>query len=353
MSQEKTEKPSPRRQREAREKGQILRSQELVSALIVLGAGLMVLAFGGLLFDALAEIFAVFHPAVISRPPPWPEVLGGLMDQAGLIILPILACTGTVAIAGNLLTGGWVFAPGQLVPKLENLDPIKGLGKVVSVKNMVEFLLSVLKIVLFTITGWLVIRSHLETLFRLPDCGLSCIAPLWKQMGLELMGWFGGLWLGFAAIDVLVQRQHLNKSLRMSHQEVRRDFREDEGSPELKQTRKSLQMEMQAEQGQGSIDDATAVVVNPSHVFVALYYETGKTDLPLITAMEQGPLAARLKKYAREKEVPVMENVRLARQLLAKGRVGRPIPRELMRPVAGVIRWARQMRKKQAEEEQT
>ena len=337
---EKTEQPTSKRLREAREKGQIAKSQEVPSAAVVLALAAYLALRGPDIFRIMAEGTTLAFQ-VGARP--WPEALPllvpALVGGALNIFLPLLALVMFIALAANLAQAGFLFAPKAALPKLENLHPQKWFKKVFSKKGLFELLKNILKVGVLSAVVWQVLAQRWADLLELPRGGLG---QLWMLLGLsvrELTLSAAAVFALLAAADYLWQRHSFIKDNMMSKDEVKREYKEMEGDPLIKSKRRQLHQEMASQSAVGRVRQAKVLVTNPDHFAVALDYEEGRTPLPVILAKGEGHLARRMIEEAKRAGVPIMRQVDLARALFRDGSENAYIPKDLLGPVAEVLRW--------------
>jgi len=337
---EKTEQPTPKRLREAREKGQTAKSQEVSSAVVVLALVAYVILRWPAIYRILTEGTDL---AFQLGAQPWPEVLPllvpAIVGGALNILLPLLALVIFGALAANLAQVGFLLAFQAALPKLENLHPKKWFSKVFSKKGLFDFLKNVVKVTLLGLVVWRVLAGHWADLFVLPRGNLD---QVWLVLGSTIKDLALSASVAFALIaaaDYLWQRHSFMRDNMMSKDEVKREYKEMEGDPHIKAKRKQLHQEMASQNAVGRVRQAKVLVTNPTHVAVALDYEEGRTPLPLILAKGEGHLAQRMIEEAKRAGVPILRQVDLARSLFEDGTEDAYIPRNLLGPVAEVLRW--------------
>ena len=346
MSSEKTEQPTPKRIRDAREKGDVAKSQDVAPALTVLGlTGYLVVNAQ----DIFSQLQQMSNMVLISATLPYDQALGMILTGVGAvslnIVVPIVGVVMAVALLGMLVQVGVLVAPKAAMPKMENLHPSKWFKKIFCVKNAVDFLKNIVKVVVLGMTAWLVLRAHLRELFLLPD---GDVRLLWATLGVttkDLALYVSGIFFVIAALDYLFQRWQYTKQHMMSKDEVKREYKEMEGDPIIKSKRKQLHQEMATQSSLGNVRKAKVLVTNPTHYAIALDYEKDKTPLPVILAKGEGEIARRMIQVAREEGIPIMRNVPLARDLFERGTECAYIPQDLIGPVAEVLRWVQSLQR--------
>lgn len=342
---EKTEQPTPKRIREAREKGDVCKGQDLAPAATVLAFAVYAIANGENIYEQMVEMvttpFAVMHL-------PFREALAKcidiVIDCAVGVVAPIVGIVMGVALMVLLAETGFLFAPKAAAPKLENLNPKKWFQKVFSIKNLFDFLKNLVKVTILVGIVYLVFSRYIPVLFNVPKGG---IAAMWSVVGAavgELLLYSAGAFAVVAAVDYLYQRYKWTNDHKMSIDEVKREYKESEGDPMIKSQRKQLHREMINQNTVSNVRKAKVLVTNPTHYAVALDYDKDKTPLPVILAKGEGWLAQRMIAAAKEEGIPIMRNVPLAQALYREGTENAYIPRDLIGPVAEVLRWVESLK---------
>jgi type III secretion protein U len=278
------------------------------------------------------------------------EMSWSMVCTLAQILLPLLAVVVVTGVAGNMLQVGILLAFESLKPDLNKINPLSKVKQIFSIKNLIELLKSIIKILFLGILIYLVIRNSLGPLLKIPFVGLKglleIVVPVLKTFAYNVCL----AYVVVAFCDFIFQKQNHIKQLMMSKDEVKREYKESEGSPEIKGKRKQLHRELLQGGPVEKTKKSTVLVTNPTHYAVALFYDGKTAMLPVVLAKGVGFQAQLMRKAAQDFDVPIMENVPLAHALYDLGEVGRYIPRELIEPVAEVIRWV-YAQKQKAEEE--
>jgi type III secretion protein U len=227
------------------------------------------------------------------------------------------------------------------MPKLSRVSPMTGLKRIFSMRTLVELIKVTVKFIALSAAVYLLCRALMPVLFTaryLPNNG---ILPLATQTVVRLAWTAVGVYAVFAAFDLWYQRMDYRKRHRMSKDEVRREQKEMEGDPHLRGLRKQMQQEISMQQMLENVRTASVVIVNPTHIAVALFYEQDLTDLPVVVAKGEGEVARAIREAAEEAGVPVLRDVQLARRLNEKAPIDQFIPSDLIEPVAAVLRWVK------------
>ncbi len=332
MSGSRTERPTPRRLAEARRRGEVAVSRELTGAVSLLAGLAALAACGPWWFGALAsEVRGGLLAALRADRAQGGALLSAAVTVLRLSALPALAALAAAVAAGALQTGGLVTL-AQLAPKLERLDPFRGLARLLSPARLAALGLGLLKaalVVAVVLHGW---RATAATLAQLPRAGSpggTLAAMLWP------LAWrLAGVLLLLGGADLLLVRWRHRRQLRMSRDELRREAREEEGDPRHKAERRRVHRAL-AEAA--PVARATCLVVNPTHVAVALHHQRGSGQAPRVLAKGTGEAAARLRSQARRAGVPIVRDPPLARALHRLAEVGDEIPEELYDAAAAVL----------------
>lgn len=344
MSGEKTEQPTPKKLRDARNKGQVAKSKDLTQTLqIVAIFGYLVIA-GAMIAGSIMELM-IAPFAVLDMP--FRQAANILMDEmlrgALGILLPFLGIVLVFGLLGETFQTGILFAFEAIKPSGKKLNVITNAKNIFSKKNLVEFLKSFLKVVFLSVLIFLLVRDSLPALVDIPLAGLPGVGAAVGELLTLLIINVAICYIVIAFFDFAWQRFLHTKELKMSKEEVKQEFKEMEGDPHIKQKRKALHQEMLSQNAVQQARRASVVVTNPTHLAIAMYYDKDETPLPLVLAKGEGALAEAMIRAAREAGVPVLQNIPLAHSLFKEAQVDQYIPSDLIEPVAEVLRLVRQL----------
>ena len=354
-SGDKTEKPTPKRLQDARKKGDVPKSKELGSTLLlVVWLGLGGLAVG----EATQRLGALFEAFFTTIGRGWAvtgfagavRALGMQALEAGLLLTALLLAP--VAAAGLLiefLQTGPILTFEKVMPKLENMDPVAGVKRMFSMDNLVEVLKAIIKATLLLTIGWLLLRAALPQLVglaRSPQQSPQVIGALTWDLTSRLLLWTLGVFAFVAMLDFVYQRHAFEKKMRMSLRDIKQEYKESEGDPIIKQQRKQAHQEWSQRNQAQAARNANVLVVNPTHVAIAIDYDRDSSPVPTIAAKGEDHVARAMREAAEEAGVPIVRNVPLARDLLKRGEVGEIVPGDLFEIIAEVILWAREVRER-------
>jgi flagellar biosynthetic protein FlhB len=336
-----------RKLRQAREEGQVARSRDLGHLAAVAGGFALLATLARPLADRLNGLLTQalrFDAASLRDPALMGERLAGTVLQALLLVLPLGGALMVLAVAAGVLSGGWNWTFKPLKPKFDKLNPLPGLGRLVSAQQLIDTLKAVLLASVIGTVGVLYLNA------QLPSFAGALAMPLPEAFAHVLGRIESGVWLLvlalalFAAVDVPLQRFQHGKRLRMSHQEVKREHKEQEGNVEVKAKLRAKMRELVKRRMMAEVPKADLVVMNPTHYAVALKYDEGKMAAPRVVAKGADLLALRIRDLARESKVPVLQAPALARALYAHAQLDREIPAALFGAVAQVLAYVYQLR---------
>ena len=343
---EKTEQPTAKKLRDARKKGQVAKSREIPSAAVLLGIFMTLWLFWGFYlthFESLVLLPTRFYEQPFPRA--LKNVLHGILKEIAVLSLPTLSVAVILGVLGNFFQIGFLFAPESIKPEMKKLNPIEGLKKIFSLHNLIELLKSGIKITFLGMLLYLVIRQSVDPLLKIPFLGLPGVSFILAEVLKKMAVYTGAAFLIVAAVDYYLQQFQHTKKLKMTKDEVKREYKEMEGDPIIKGKRKQLHQEMAMHNAAEKARKSTVVITNPIHFAVAVYYDAEEGNLPVVVAKGENRLARRIVEIAREEGIPVMQNVPLARALYRRVEPDQYIPSELIAPVAEVLRWVAQWRK--------
>ena len=339
-AQEKTQEPTAQKLKKARDDGQVARSTELPAAVIVIGAFLMLMLTGGWLITRLSGVFAqgfVFDRQLIEKPLLLPAHFGDQIFSAFLLVLPVIIFTMVAAIIASGMTGGYLFSFKALKPKGSKINPINGFKRIFGTHALVELGKAILKFVLVAGVLWWSLMSNMDALVKI---GQMSLEPALSAAGGMIMQ--SALWVALslaviAMIDVPWQKHSFTKKMRMTVQEIKDEFKQMEGSPEVKAQIRRRQREMSNARMMDRVKDADVVITNPEHFAVALEYDPTGDGAPIMVAKGSDHMAALIRAEAKAHGVHLFEAPPLARAIYFTTEVEQQVPEDLYHAVAQVI----------------
>ena len=339
-SQDKTEQPTPERLRKARQEGQVPESQELYSGLMVMALTIVLALTCGSLIQ---EMISAIREGVSFRlgAPMGQQGLHHLMAaKAGQVLLamtPVALAGMGISIFGGVIAGGWTFAPGRLKLRFETLNPMTGFKNLFSARSVVQLLTSVAKVSVIGIVSWNYLRNQMPTLETMTWMQPALILTTTGQLLLGVMMRIAIALLVISGADLLYQRWSHRRRLRMTKQEVKEETKQHEQGSEVKSRIRAIQFATARRRVLQEVPTADVVVVNPTHVAVALRYEAGGMDAPVVVAKGGDLMCERIKEVARAHHVPIVQKPSLARMIFDTVKMGEPIPQPLFVAVAEVL----------------
>lgn len=345
---EKTEEASPRRLEKAREDGDVARSRELVT-LVILGAGISGLwltsgslgtTFGGALQHGLQfdrkSAFDASHMLTQA---------GSMVLEGLLAIAPFFGMMMLAALVGPIILGGWLFSTKAIAPKFSKLNPLAGIGRMFSTQSLAELTKALAKSLLVGVVAWWVISGHIGDMVALMGEPAHRALPHAIRMIVVDCAVIAATLVIVAMIDVPYQLWSHAKKLRMSREDLRQEHKESEGDPHVKANIRRMQQQVAKRRMMAEVPKADIVVTNPTHFAVALKYRDGDMRAPIVVAKGSDLVAQRIRELAKEHNVAVLEAPPLTRALFKHTRLGDEIPAGLYTAVAEVLAWVYQLKR--------
>lgn len=327
--EERTEEATSRRREKAREEGQVWRSREILSVGVMGGVLSVLYITGSKNFSSFADTFRLFFSLKVVDP--YEVVRVSILKTLG-ILAPFFSVCFIIAIVADISQGGLVMRP---LFKLSFINPFNGIKRIFSLDGISDMLKMFLKFLIFSALFYLLIKHHLKDFVDLSNHSISNINfYAFKLIGKTVLFCF----LAYVIIgisDLFLQKWHYERSLRMTKQELKEEYKETEGNPQLKARIKSIQRELARRRMLDAVSKATVVITNPTHLAVALSYDS-KMPAPKVVAKGADFLAEKIKEVARKNSVPIIEDKPLARALY-KLKIDTYIPEELYRAVAQIL----------------
>ncbi|NIZ11989.1 type III secretion system export apparatus subunit SctU [Phaeobacter sp. HF9A] len=340
MSGEKTEQPTPKKERDARQKGQVARSQEVVTTVSLFGVIATIWLMAGVIWEKLVALMDTLAAlAAQNDDMALQNGLSATFDIGASILLPVLGVTLAFGIAANYVQVGSLFSMEAIQPKLEKISIAKGVSRIFSMKQLVEMLKSIFKILFLSLLLYIVLKEAIGPFLGSITCGMLCVWAVTKVVTLKLLVVSGVAFIVVAGLDFVYQKHSHTKSLMMSKDEVKREYKESEGDPVVKGQRKQLARELVMSDVKKQVPGASAVVVNPTHIAVAIRYKEGETPLPMVVAKGREKRAQDIRIEAERAGVPIFRNVPLARSLYADTPVDGFVSDEAFAVVAEILAW--------------
>jgi len=347
---ERTEDATPKKRREAREEGNIARSNDAANAILLLGA---ILVLASSMKPFLGTLAALLEKSLAG------DAIGSgirVEEVAPLVIpmavegawaaLPVIVGATAIAILAHLWQVGFLITTKPLEPKFERLDPTKGFGRIFGAQGAIKTAMDVLKVALVGWIAWSLAVGVLPQIVALPELGVLRGFEEIGAIGLNLAVQIGSALLVLGLADYGIQWFKHERDLRMTKQQVKEEFKESDGNPEVKRRRMQIARQLAMQRLQTSVPKADVIVTNPEHISVAIQYDPTTMQAPRIVAMGADNLAMRIRQIATKHGIPIVERKPLARALYANAKVGQEIPADHYKAVAEILAYVYQLKGK-------
>lgn len=334
---EKTEAPTPRRRQEAREQGQVARSQDLPSAVLLLGTVVSLRVLAPHILSTLLETYTSLLGSDAAKSQEVIQLLPLVLKSMAMVTLPILLLGVFFVTAANLAQVGWMISTDPLMPDINRLNPVTGFSRLFDMKAVVRLGLGILKMaavaIIAVVTVWqmrhgIIYSAHMGVGVLMSYSG-GVIYTLCLRLALAL--------LVLAIADYAWQRWQHEQDLKMTKEETKEEFRRMEGDPMLKHRRRQIQQQLAMQRMRYDVPKADVVITNPTELAIAIKYDADKMAAPRVVAKGQGYMAAMIRQVAAEHGVPIVERKPLAQAIFKTVEVGEEIPREFYKAIAEVL----------------
>ena len=346
---QKTEEPTGRKLSQARDKGQVANSKEVSNFVVILGLAFVVGALGPYVVGDINKTLAGIMINSWQIPINQGSVGQLLQDTVFAIILAIIPIFGlfVVLTAGaNLAQVGFLFTTEPMTPKLDKLNPISGMKRLFSLKSIVEFLKSIAKLIIVGTIVLIILIPQIDDVALLMDMSLSDVMSEAQSVVLMVTIGVASAMAVIAGLDFAYQRYEHIKSLRMSKQELKDEYKQTEGDPHVKARLRQIRAERARQRMMAAVPQADVVVTNPTHFAVALQYDQDAMGAPVVVAKGADEVALRIREVANENDVPIVENPPLARALFNGVEIDQEIPEDHYKAVAKVISYVYSLKKR-------
>lgn len=336
----KTEEPTGKRLQDARNKGQLPTSREVPTWIMLFGTGIMLALLGPSVASSLKDTLVLFvaQPhAILYGPAELGATLTNMLkDILGIMAWPLLLFA-LLAASGYFIQNGWVFTTEPIKPKLNKINPINGAKKYIQLKTYVEFLKNFLKLAVVAAVGVILVTPYFGRLDLLPSLSTSDHLDEVLLLILRILAGVLAILFAIMVFDIFFQRMQHKQQLRMTKQEVKEEFKNQEGDPQIKARLRQIRAERARTRMMQAVPEADVVITNPTHFACALSYKPDTMEAPILVAKGQDLVAKRIRDLAGEHDIPIVENPPLARALFAGCELEQQIPEENYKAVAEVI----------------
>jgi flagellar biosynthetic protein FlhB len=347
--QEKTEQATPKRLQEMREKGQVAKSREVPSAAILIASLLIFYFLGSAMIKDFMELmeWSFANSARFElQSGNFNWMLLELFRRGLKIVAPLFVALMAVGLLSNIAQVGFLFSTKAIAPKFSKLDPLKGFGRMVSKQALVELIKSLVKIAVVGCVTYFTVKDELDQIIPLMDKEIWSIMTYIGSVCFKILLRTCWVLIVLAVIDYVFQKWDFMQEAKMTKQEVKDEFKQREGDPLIKSRVRQAQREMAKRRMMEAVPNADVVITNPTHLAIALEYNTQNMSAPQLTAKGSRLMAERIKAIAQENNIPIVENKPLARALFKGVEIGQEIPAVFYKAVAEVLSYVYQLKNK-------
>lgn len=348
-SEDKTEEATPKKKSEARKKGQVARSKEVNLALTLVAATLVLLALGSYVGNSLLQTFRTFLGSYLTTNLTYNSLQNItliVLWRLAIVVIPLVLPIMVFGVAANFIQVGFLFTAEPIKPQLSKLNPINGLKRIFSARTAVETIKDIAIISILSYVGYTFIRDNYNTLINLSNMRMEVLPSAFGKLVISIFFKITIIMVIIALADFLYQKYMFNKELKMSKQEIKEEFKQQEGDPQIKGKIRQRQREMASRRMMQAVPNATVVVTNPTHFACALKYEEGEDSAPTLVAKGADSVAIKIKEIAKENNIPVIESRALARLIYNEVEIDSVIPVEMYQAVAEILAVVYKMKKR-------
>ena len=350
-AQDKTEEPTDKKRSDAREKGNVAKSTEINSVLVLFAVLLLFQITGKwmweLMVDGCMRSFAMIsHPQMSTS-----DFLKYFIDMSTitmLAILPVILGIMVVGVLANVLQVGFLMSSQALMPKFERISPAAGFKRLFGMRSLVELAKNILKIVIIASVVVVTIQGEMDNLLRTSDVDMVSASLYLLRLCFLIIFRIALVLIFLAILDYAYQKFDFEKKLKMTQQEIKEERKSMDGDPQIKARIRSLQREMSRRRMMKEVPKATVVVTNPTHIAIAIRYVPDEMESPVVIAKGKRLIAQKIRDTAKEHDIPIVEDKPLARAMYDKIEPGMPIPAEFFTAVAEILAYVYKLRKRWA-----
>lgn len=348
MADDKTEEPTSKKLSDARKKGQVAKSVDLTSAIILFGITIIFSLFGDMYYSSgklmIIESFKNIRKIDLTTGD-ISVLFIGMIKNGLMAALPVILTVLILGVVANIAQSGFLLTSESIKPKLDKLNPIEGFKKIFSRRSLVELIKSISKITIIAYVAFSFIKGKIFDILKTSDLNANGIFPFVKSVTDSQLVRLVIVMMIIGITDFVFQKRQYKRDLRMTKQEIKEEYKQSEGDPNIKSKIKQKQREMSMRRMMHEVPKATVVVTNPTHFAVAIKYDKGEGVAPRVVAKGADLVAQKIKGLAKDSNVPVIENKHLARTLFARVEIDEEIPVELYQAVAEIIAYVYSIKK--------
>ncbi|WP_291572722.1 fused FliR family export protein/FlhB family type III secretion system protein [Clostridium sp. UBA4548] len=339
-SGEKTEEATPKKKKDAKEKGQVIKSKELTSAIVLLTTTIVILIVSEFAVNKLKEtiiLYLHYYPNFVLNNQSFKGILINSFIRIMMIFLPIAIPIMIIGVVANVAQTGKVLTTETLKPKLEKINPISGFKRMFSIKALVDLIKNIIIVTIVGYVGYGFVKDNYYSIINYNNFKVDVIVTEVSKLIISIFSKVSMVLIAIGVMDYVYQRYQYNKDLKMTKQEVKEEFKQQEGDPLVKSKIRQKQRDMAMRRMMQSIPDATVVITNPTHIAIALKYEENSGKAPIVVAKGSDNIAVKIKEIAIENKVPIIENKPLARLMFSKVELDEEVPYDMYQAVAEIL----------------
>jgi flagellar biosynthesis protein FliR/FlhB len=337
---DKTEDATPHKMSEARKKGQVAKSKDVSLAFTLLTSTLVLTLMGEYAFNSFKANLINFIGNGLNTTLSYSNLQNitlTVIIRLTIVILPFVMPILIIGVLANFLQTGFIYTKEPLKPDLKKLNPISGFKRIFSIRTVVQLVKDLLIVIVVSYIGYTYIRDNYQAILNIGNLKFDALAAYFGKLTTGVFFKVTIVMIAIALADFLFQRFQFKKDMRMSKQEVKEEFKQEEGDPVVKNKRRQKQRELAMRRMMQQVPKATVVVTNPTHIAVALMYAEGKNGAPIVVAKGADYVAIKIKEKAKESNIPVIENKPLARLIYEQVEIDSEIPADMYQAVAEIL----------------
>jgi flagellar biosynthetic protein FlhB len=336
---ERTEDPSSKRREDFRKKGQVAQSKEVQTAALLTVMLLFWIFYMPSFWRGLTDLLTSIWQScgdIELTPQSTINILMFLLHKSGILLAPLFVLVLLVGFFSSFLQFGWLLTAQPLTPDFSKLDPIQGFGRIFSKRSVVEVVKSLLKVLLVSWVATSTVINHFDEALILVDTSTGMTLAYMAKVSTLILAKICAVLILIAVLDFSFTKWEMEEKMKMTKQELKEEFKETEGDPHIKAQIRAIQQQMARKRMMAEVPSADVVITNPTHISVAIRYDSTKMDAPVVVAKGADHIAMKIREIAREHNIPLVENPPVAR-LLHKIDLGATIPEEMFRAVAEIL----------------
>lgn len=339
-SGEKTEEATPKKKKDAKDKGQVVKSKELTSAIVLVCITITILVVSSFAVDKLKEtliLYLQYYPNFVLNNQSFKGILINSFIRIMMVFLPIALPIMIIGVVANVAQTGKVLTTEPLKPKLEKLNPISGFKRMFSMKAVVDLIKNLIIVSIVGYVGYSFVKDNYYSIINYSSFKVDAIIIEVSSLIINIFSKVSMVLIAIGIIDYVYQRFQFNKDLKMTKQEVKEEFKQQEGDPQIKSKIRQKQRDMAMKRMMQAVPDATVVITNPTHIAIAVKYDEKSGKAPIVVAKGSDNIAIKIKEIAMENKVPIIENKPLARLMFSKVELDEEVPYDMYQAVAEIL----------------